>query len=48
MKKQNKNLTLSIIFQCSKNYSSPTCVTRLKIAPNIADPTSIDQKRPKP
>ena len=29
------------IFQCSKNFGSPTSVTRLKIAPNMADPTSM-------
>ena len=29
------------IFQCSKNYGSPTRVTRLKIAPNMADPIKI-------
>ena len=29
------------IFQCSKNYVSLTCVTRLKVAPNMADPISI-------
>ena len=28
-------------YQCSKNYGSPTRVTRLKIAPNVADPISI-------
>ena len=31
----------TIIFQRSKNYGSPTLVTRMKIAPNIADPTSM-------
>ena len=30
-----------IIFQCSKNYYSPTCVTRLKLAPNMAEPISL-------
>ena len=29
------------IFHCSKHYGSPTCVTRLKVAPNMADPISI-------
>ena len=29
------------ISQCSKNYGSPTCVTRLKVAPNKADPIRI-------
>ena len=31
------------IFQCPKNYGSPTRVTRLKVAPYMADPTSIEQ-----
>ena len=26
------------IFQCSKNYGSPTRVTRLKVAPNMSNP----------
>ena len=26
---------------CSKNYDSPTCVTRCKVTPNKADPTSM-------
>ena len=29
------------IFQCSKNYCSPTRVTILKFAPNMADPISL-------
>ena len=29
------------IFQCSKNYGSSTCVTKLKVAPSMADPISI-------
>ena len=29
------------IFQCTKNYGSPTPVTRLKDAPYIANPISI-------
>ena len=29
------------IFRCSKNYGIPTRVTRLKVAPNMPDPTSI-------
>ena len=29
------------IFQCSKNYGSLTWLTRLKIAPNMADSTSM-------
>ena len=31
----------TIIFQCSKNYGSPTCVTSLKVAPNMADPIRL-------
>ena len=31
-----------MIFQCSKNYGSPTSVTMLKVAPNMADPISIN------
>ena len=27
----------TIIFQCSRNYGTPTLVTRLKVAPNMAD-----------
>ena len=27
----------TIIFQCAKHYSTPTLVTRLKVAPNMAD-----------
>ena len=34
------------VFQCSKNYGSPTHVIRLKVALNIADPTRINGKRP--
>ena len=30
----------TIIFQCSKTYSSLTRVTRLKVAPNMTDPIS--------
>ena len=29
------------IFQCRNNYGSPTRVTRLKVAPNMADPISL-------
>ena len=35
----------TIIFQCSKNYGSPTRVTRLKVAPNMADPISLNEKK---
>ena len=36
----------TIIFQCSKNYGSPTRVTRLKVAPNMADPISLNENLP--
>ena len=36
----------TIIFQCSKNYGTPTRVTRLKVAPNMADPISFNENRP--
>ena len=36
----------TIIFQYSKNYGSPTPVTRLKVASNMADPISLNEKRP--
>ena len=36
----------TIIFQCSKNYDSPTRVTRLKVAPNKADPISLNENLP--
>ena len=36
----------TIIFQCSKNYGSPTRVTRIKVEPNTADPISVNEKRP--
>ena len=35
-----------IIFQCSKNYETPTLVTRLKVAQNMADPISLNEKLP--
>ena len=34
------------MFQCSKNYGSPTRVTRLKVAPKMADATSPNKKGP--
>ena len=34
------------IFRCSKNYRSPTRATRLKVAPNMADPISFNENRP--
>ena len=37
----------TIIFQCSINYGSPTRVTRLKVAPNMADPISLNKKKKK-
>ena len=42
---QNIN-SKTIIFHCSKNYSSPTRVTRLKVAPNMADPISLNENLP--
>ena len=38
----NNCLTLNYcFFQCSKNHGSPTHVTRLKVAPKMADPISF-------
>ena len=42
---QTSNLE-TITFQCSKFYGSPIHVTRLKIEPNMADPISLNEKRP--
>ena len=28
-----------------KNYCSPTCVTKWKVEPNMADPISLNKKR---
>ena len=36
----------TIILQPSKNYGSPTRVTTLKLAPNMADPISFNENRP--
>ena len=36
----------SIIFQYSKKYGNPTRVTRLKVAPNMENPISLNEKRP--
>ena len=36
----------TIIFECSKNYISSTPATRLKIAPNMADPISVHENGP--
>ena len=33
----------TITFQCAKNYGSQTLVTKLKIAPNMADPISFNE-----
>ena len=34
------------IFQCSKNYGSPTGRTGLKVALNMADPISLNENLP--
>ena len=34
------------IFQSSENYGSPTQVTRLKVALNMADPISLNKNLP--
>ena len=39
----NNNL-VTIIFKCSKIYGSPTNVTRLKFATNVAIPISSNEK----
>ena len=39
------NMTTTI-FQSSKNYGSPTRVTRLKVALNMADPISLNKNLP--
>ena len=36
---------LNIIFQCSKNYGSLTCVTIFKVTPNMADMINLNEKR---
>ena len=36
----------AIIFQCSKNYVILTLVTRLKVAPNMANPISLNENLP--
>ena len=41
---QTINLKI-VIFQCSKNYGSAMRVTMLKVAPNMADPISLNVKR---
>ena len=37
---------LTAIFQCSKTYGSPTRVSGLKIATNLADPIICKENRP--
>ena len=32
------------MFQYSKNYGTPTRVTRLKVEPNMVDPISLNEK----
>ena len=34
-----------ITFHCSKNYGSPTRATRLKVAPSMEDPISLNENR---
>ena len=36
----------TIIFQCSENYGSLTRAAKLNVAPNMADPISLNEKRP--
>ena len=36
----------TIIFQCSKNYDSPTRETKLKKELNMADSISLNENRP--
>ena len=36
----------TIIFHFSKNYGNPTRVTRLKVAPNMADQISLNENLP--
>ena len=33
----------TVVFQRSKIYGTPTLVTRLKVAPNMADPISLNE-----
>ena len=42
------NYLKTTIFQCSKNYCTPTLVTRLKVAPNMGDPISLKENLPQP
>ena len=42
-----KNINIkTTIFQCSTKYGSSTRVTGLKVALNMADPISLNLKRP--
>ena len=43
-----KMLIQRLIFQCSKNYGTPRRVTRLKVAPNMADAISLNENLPQP
>ena len=36
----------TIIIQCSKNYGIPTLITRLNVAPNMADTISLNENLP--
>ena len=36
----------TIILQCFKNYSTPTREIRLKVAPNMTDPISLNENLP--
>ena len=38
--------TIIFIFQCSKHYGTPTLVTELKVASNMADPISLNENLP--
>ena len=42
----NAKLLRTIIFYCSKNYGTPTLVTRLKVAPHMTDPISVNENLP--
>ena len=40
IKYENMNFQTTV-FQCSKTYGSPTCVTRLNVAPNYGISTKL-------
>ena len=42
---QNIN-SKTIIFQCPKKHGTTTSVTRLKVAPNMVDPISLNENLP--